>query len=285
MHFFRFYGINLIEFVLRKEVKKIGLFSGLFKKMAPVSIKPKAVAFVDYEHWYISMTKMHDQKPDIKGWYADMSSKYNVTEVCFFGDFSNQSLRAEIPRIREVTNFVIETQNASPHHKKDYTDFIMLDHIYQRAMTAHDVDTFIIFSGDGHFSSVVSFLNIKLEKNVGIYGVRDAISNQLKNSASWVIELPNKKAEHLEYYRMILRNLRNLAKTRNSKGQKQRPAFWPTVEAVSKYNDADKDKVTEALRNMIEEGYIYQTQERLKTKTIKVLQVNWDKVKKDGIFE
>ena len=230
--------------------------------MAPVSIKPKAVAFVDYEHWYISMTKMHEQKPDIKGWYADMSKKYNVTEVCFFGDFSNQSLRSEIPRIREVTNFVIETQNASPHHKKDYTDFIMLDHIYQRAMTSHDVDTFIIFSGDGHFSSVVSFLNIKLEKDVGIYGVRDAISNQLKNSASWVIELPGKNEENLEYCRMILRNLRNLAKTRNAKGQKQRPAFWPTVEAVAKYNDADKEKVAEALRGLIDKGYIYQTQER-----------------------
>lgn len=253
--------------------------------MTPVSIKPKAVAFVDYEHWYISMTKMHDQKPDIKGWYADMSKKYNITEVCFFGDFSNQSLRSEIPRIREVTNFVIETQNASPHHKKDYTDFIMLDHIYQRAMTSHDVDTFIIFSGDGHFSSVVSFLNIKLEKDVGIYGVRDAISNQLKNSASWVIELPNKNQEETEYCRMILRNLRNLSKTRNANGHRQRPAFWPTVEAVAKYNDADKDKVAEALRSMIEKGYIYQTQERLKTKTIKVLQVNWEKVKKDGILE
>lgn len=253
--------------------------------MSPVSIKPKAVVFVDYEHWYISLTKMHDRKPDIKGWYTDMSSRYNVTEVCFFGDFSNQSLRSEIPRIREVTNFVIETQNASPHHKKDYTDFIMLDHIYQRAMTAQDIDTFIIFSGDGHFSSVVSFLSVKLEKNVGIYGVKDAISNQLKNSANWVVELPNTKAEYLEYYRMILRNLRNLQDAQKGKKKKQRAAFWPTVEAVAKYNFADKDKVAEALRSLIGEGYIYQTKERIGQKTIKVLQVDWEKVKKDNIFE
>lgn len=253
--------------------------------MTPVSIKPRAIAFVDYEHWYISMIKMHDRKPDIKAWYGDMSSRYNVTEVCFFGDFSNQSLRSEIPRIREVTNFVIETQNASPHHKKDYTDFIMLDHIYQRAMTARDIDTFIIFSGDGHFSSVVSFLNIKLEKDVGIYGVKDAISNQLKNSASWVVELPNTKAENLEYYRMILRNLRNLQNAQKGKKKKQRAAFWPTVEAVSKYNGAEKDKVADALRSLIGEGYIYQTQEKLQQKTIKVMQVNWEKVKKDGLLD
>lgn len=253
--------------------------------MTPVSIKPKAVVFVDFEHWYISMTKMYERKPDIKGWYTEMSGKYNVAEVCFFGDFSHPALRSEIPRIREVTNFVIETQNASPHHKKDYTDFIMLDHIYQRAMTSSDIDTFIIFSGDGHFSSVVSFLSIKLGKNVGIYGVRDAISNQLKNSASWVIELPSKNAEHLEYYQMILRNLKKLEQTNEGKKRKHRPAFWPTVEAVTKVNNADKEKVAAALRQMIEDGYIYQTTQRIRTKTIKVLNVDWKKVEKDGIFE
>lgn len=253
--------------------------------MTPTSIKPKAVVFVDFEHWYISMTKMYDRKPDIKGWYTEMSGKYNIAEVCFFGDFSHPALRSEIPRIREVTNFVIETQNASPHHKKDYTDFIMLDHIYQRAMTGSDIDTFIIFSGDGHFSSVVSFLSVKLGKNVGIYGVKDAISNQLKNSASWVIELPEKDSENLEYYRMILRNLKRLAEKQAATKKKHRPAFWPTVEAVSKYNDADKEKVTAALRTMIEEKYIYQTTERIRTKTVKVLNVDWKKVEKDGIFE
>ena len=253
--------------------------------MTPVSVKPNAVAFVDYEHWYISMTKMHDKKPDIKAWYADMAEKYNVVEVCFFGDFSNPSLRAEIPHIREVTNFVIETQNASPHHKKDYTDFIMLDHIYQRAMTADDIDTFIVFSGDGHFSSVVSFLNIKLGKDVGIYGVRDAISNQLKNSASWCIEVPSKNAEEIEYFSMILRNLKAIQNAQKNRKQKQYPAFWPTVEAVSKYNDADKEKVTEALRAMIERGYVYQTKRTVSGKTIKVLQVNWAEVNKDRIFE
>lgn len=252
--------------------------------MTPTSLKPKAVAFVDFEHWYISLTKMYDRKPDIKGWYADMAKKYDIAEICFFGDFSNQSLRAEIPHIREVTNFVIETQNASPHHKKDYTDFIMLDHIYQRAMTSNDIDTFIIFSGDGHFSSVVSFLNIKLGKNVGIYGVRDAISNQLKNSASWVKEIPKKNEEKLEYYQMILRNLRVLLNQQNKK-KKQRPAFWPTVEAVSRINGISKEIIADALRELIDNAYIYQTTEKIMTKTIKVLQVNWEKVKQDELLD
>ncbi len=253
--------------------------------MTPVSVKPKAIAFVDFEHWYISLTKMHDKKPDIKGWYTDMAKKYNIAELSFFADFSNPALRAEIPRIREVTNLVIETQNASPHHKKDYTDFIMLDHIYQRAMTSEGIDTFIIFSGDGHFSSVVSFLNIKMGKNVGIYGVKDAISNQLKNSADWVVEIPARPSEQLKYYRMILRNLRNLQDNSRKNHKKQRPAFWPTVEAVSRHYDEPRDNVSDALRSLIGEGYIYQTTEKIKNKTIKVLCVNWDKVKNDKILD
>ena len=40
---------------------------------------------------------------------------------------------------------------------KDYTDFIILDNIYQKALSSSDVNLFIIFSGDGHFSSVVAF--------------------------------------------------------------------------------------------------------------------------------
>ncbi len=49
--------------------------------MAPVSMKPKAVAFVDFEHWYISLDKMHDHtRPDSKGWYADITTKYDKND-------------------------------------------------------------------------------------------------------------------------------------------------------------------------------------------------------------
>lgn len=253
--------------------------------MAPTSVKPKAVAFVDYEHWYISLDKMYNQKPDIKGWYADMASKYNVTEVYFFADFSNQSLRAEIPRIREVTSSIIETQNASSHHKKDYTDFIMLDHIYQKAMTATDIDTYIIFSGDGHFSSVASFLNIRLGKNVGVYAVKDAASNQLRNCSDWLVEIPMLSAETKLYYRMILRNLKKLEETSKEQKKKMRAAFWPTVEVVSKYNGVPRDELADALRALIDDGYIFQTEEKLKNKTIKVINVNWEKVNKDILLD
>lgn len=253
--------------------------------MTPVSVKPKAVVFVDFEHWYISMDKMHRQKPDYKGWLEDVTSKYDANEIYFFADFSNQTLRTEIPRIREVTNFIIETQNSSPHHKKDYTDFIMLDHIYQHAMTDRDTDTYIIFSGDGHFSSVVNFLRVKQGKNVGIYAVRDAISTTLRNAATWLCEVPIIDAQSRHYYRLILTNLRNLQSAQKEKKKKARAAFWPTVEAVSKHNGVDRDAVADALRQLIEKEYIYQTTEDVGKKTIKVLNVNWNKAERDGLIE
>lgn len=169
----------------------------IFGRTAKSTGKPAAIAFVDYEHWFISMQRMYGERPDIRAWRAEISKDYNVKDILFFGDFSNQSLRSDIPRIREVSSSIIETQNASAYHKKDHTDFIMLDHIYQRVMTyGDDTDVFIIFSGDGHFSSVASFLVNRCEKKVVVYGVRDCLSNQLANTASVAFEWPAEKPRY-----------------------------------------------------------------------------------------
>ena len=169
----------------------------IFGKTAKSTGKPAALAFVDYEHWFISMQRMYGERPDIRAWRAEISKDYNVKDILFFGDFSNQSLRSDIPRIREVSSSIIETQNASAFHKKDHTDFIMLDHIYQRVMTyGDDTDVFIIFSGDGHFSSVASFLVNRCEKKVVVYGVHDCLSTQLANTASVAFEWPAEKPRY-----------------------------------------------------------------------------------------
>ena len=131
-------------------------------------------------------------KPDIRSWYKGLSEQYELSDLYFFGDFSNPLLRQEIPRIREFTTGIIETQNASSYHKKDFTDFIMLDHIYQRSFQ-NDVDVFILFTGDGHFSSVVSYLVNKRRKAVEVFGITGAISASLKNTATKTTALPDKE--------------------------------------------------------------------------------------------
>jgi len=248
--------------------------------------KPRAIAFVDYEHWYISLEKLHQQKPDIKAWFNDISTKYDVTDIVFFADFSNTALRLEIPKIREVSSTIIETQNASVHHKKDFTDFIMLDHIYQKAVEDHHIDTFIIFSGDGHFSSAVSFLVTRRKKEVIVYGVKDAMSTQLKNCATHSFELPGRDEELYSCFNAILTSLKPLTEKNSSrKGKRSYPTFWATIEAVSRKNKIEKGYVARAMRNLMDGGYIFQKKVKINAvKTIKTLNVNWEAAKKDGIW-
>lgn len=260
------------------------MFKWFFKHQKN-TLKPRAVAFVDFEHWYISLDKMYHQKPDIKEWRDKLSEKFDISEIIFFADFSNQSLRQEIPKIREVSNYIIETQNASSNFKKDFTDFIMLDHIYQKAMNSENIDTFILFSGDGHFNSVVNFLTTKLNKNVGIYGIRDAMSNQLRNSATWCVTLPELNDPFIETYKAIMKNMKYL-KEKNAHSEKVYPTFWTTVETVAKLNKINKRTVAEALRSMLAKGYIIQLSEKMPDgKTIKYLSAKWDKCKNDGLCE
>ncbi|MBR6407279.1 MAG: NYN domain-containing protein [Clostridia bacterium] len=247
--------------------------------IAPSS-KPRAVAFVDFEHWYISLDKMYHVKPKIREWRDSLAEKYDVTEIMFFGDFSNQSLRNEISHIREVTNFIVDTQNTSPHHKKDFTDFIMLDHIYRKAISGDNVDAFIIFTGDGHFNSVVQFIVDRCNKEVGIYAVKNALSNQLRTSASWYEELP-KEDYMAEYYEMILDNLKRIENSHRH----ARATFSKTVTMVAQRNNADEELVRTALEKLIQKGYILQKRERTRNnKMINVIRTDWEKLENDGMF-
>ncbi len=254
-----------------------------FKKRRPTTGKPKAIAFVDYEHWFISLDKLHHTRPDIKAWRNELALKYELQEIIFFADFSNPAIRLEIPRIREVSNYIIETQNTSPSHKKDFSDFIMLDHIYQKAINAPEIETFILFSGDGHFNSVTNYLISQLNKQVGVFAIRGGMSNQLKNTASWVELLPKNEDPSLTLYRFILGNLRQL---QDNKAKKSYPTFWATVEAVARQHTIKRREVADALRTLIAKGCISQYEAKPEAgKTIKALAVDWKKAKILGVWE
>ena len=77
---------------------------------------PKAVAFVDYEHWYISLKNNYGLLPNIKAWFEELNQKYNLVEVNFFADFSHKSLADEIGRIRLFSNKI---KNKDQHNKNN----------------------------------------------------------------------------------------------------------------------------------------------------------------------
>jgi uncharacterized LabA/DUF88 family protein len=245
---------------------------------------PRAVIAVDFEHWYISLERQYAIKPDIKAWHEELCREYEVEEVAFFGDFSNYGLRGELDKIRNVTNMVINTQNSSEHYEKDFTDFIMLDYIYQKAMTNKKTDTFIIFTGDGHFSSVVRFIKNVCRKKVGIYGIKNAISYQLKEYASWYREIPGDASAFNPVYTMIANHMSYLMVHRENAESYTAKSI---VEKVAEKNNVRKKPLSLAIEQMVKDGYLYSssTQKDKNGKKLVSLKANWTKLEQDGIWE
>lgn len=225
------------------------------------------------------MDKMYHIKPDIRGWVEDMSKTMNVQDIYFFADFSKGNLREEIPKIRGFTNKIIETGNMSARVQKDFTDFIMLDHIYQQAMShLRDVDIFVIFTGDGHFYSVVSFLKNICKKQVGIYAVRGALSSQLRLTANWCIEYPNDYDKYKPYCQAIFTYLNNHASDLYA------PTFLGTIDDVSRSTGKPLDEIRGALQWLAESGYVTRSQENREGKTVTAVSAEWHSVVRDGLW-
>lgn len=243
---------------------------------------PKCIAFVDFEHWYISLDRFFSVKPDVKGWYEDMRRAYDVEEVAVFADFSNTALRAELDKLRDITNIIIDTKNSSEFYKKDFTDFIMLDYIYQSAMVQKKVDTFVIFTGDGHFNSVVRFIRNQCRKNVGIYGITGAVSTQLRASASWCKEIPSDTEVYRSYYKMIVDTFNYLTVHRLFE---EDSSLDKIIERTSKANKVKASDIKSALSKMLDEGYVYKAAALDKSgKKLQIMKPNWELLARDGLW-
>ena len=142
--------------------------------------KKKVLAFVDYEYWFYSYKMRFGITPNPFRWFEDVKSRYDITDLWVFGDFSNPSLIEEAGKIRCITNNIIETGNTYRSKKKDMTDFVMLDYIYRAADENRKVRTYLIFTGDGHFQSVVKYLKEKKKKKVILCGIRDSIATSCR---------------------------------------------------------------------------------------------------------
>lgn len=260
----------------RKEKTAIG-FLNLIKGKK----KHNALVFVDYEHWHVSIYKNFASRPAVKAWKTELDKKYNVVDMFFFGDFSNHGMRYDIPKIREVTNNVIETQNTSQHYKKDFTDFIMLDSIYQHAMSSKNIDTFIIFTGDGHFTSVVKFLTNVCKKEVVVYAVRDCLSGMLKSAATNYEEIPS--AKDIEASRMAI-VAQYMIQQQKAKSTRRYMTFLSTMEAVSEKYGVDAEELREVMTKMLQNGYLRQERKFLHGgKQLKAIYLETEKLLSDGI--
>ena len=132
----------------------------------------KAIAFVDFEYWFYSYRDLLHISPNVSKWAAEITGQYHVSDIMVFADLSYPRIQQEAQQLRAVTNTIIDTSNLTPEHKKNMTDFIMLDYIYQTAIERPEITTYILFTGDGHFQSAARFLSLKRKKTIILYGVR-----------------------------------------------------------------------------------------------------------------
>lgn len=259
------------------ELKKI--FDFIRKKNNIVDDK-KAIAFVDYEHWYYSMQRLYHLKPNPAEWRKSVEESYHLDNVLVFADFSHKGIREEIPKIRTITNSIIETQNTFSTYKKDMTDFIMLDSIYQYVADHPETGTYILFTGDGHFQSIVKYITQKIGKKVIVYGIKDAFSNQLKSVATESIEFPAQDNVLKGYYPMIVSNLAYVSEYVNII-----PTFQGTTKAVSNKNGVPEELIHAALAEMIEKGLVEKTSQKVSfNRTVKTIRANWEALAKAGLW-
>ena len=50
--------------------------------------RPRALAFVDFENWYITLDNAYKMRPDVRGWHDALYEHYDVVDVSFFADLS-----------------------------------------------------------------------------------------------------------------------------------------------------------------------------------------------------
>lgn len=249
----------------------------------------RTIVFVDYESWFYGLHNQFNAETDVTGWFKNLKTKGIIEDIYIFGDFENNKMIAQDRhKLRTLTSNIIDCSN-NYESKKDYTDFIILDRIYQTLIRNDQASQYIIFSGDGHFSNVSAFLKNFKDKTVGIYAVDGTLSSQLKNSASW-IELVKPSEHQTENKSQEETNLKDVT-TLKDKGRiysliieyinenQNSPTFVPTftntVSNVVSKNNADKDIAIDILKELITSGEVNQRlQKTYCGKVLKGLSVN-----------
>jgi len=218
-------------------------------------------------------------RPDIGEWFSMIAQSVNLTEAFFFADFSHKSLSDEIRRIRPFSNKIIDTRNTNGATAKDYTDFIILDNMYQKAISSEETDVYVLFTGDGHFSSVCSFIKNIRGKEIWVYGVRNSFSRQLQDTASKSIILPTQQQLTAHNVSLVLSSLDTGEVSGSANLSK-------LISSVAEKNRVRPEDVKTAAAELTSKNYLTERTVTMRGGTKRTLLfVDWDKLGDDGVYE
>lgn len=254
-------------------------YQELLKPCEPIQ-HLKTMVFIDYESLYWGLFNRFGELPHLPSLLAHMKQRATLCDrIKVFGDFSDPDMKRETGEIRSISSDIVNCEAPFPERKKDFTDIIMLDHIYQCALRKPEVEQYILVTGDGHFQSAAAFLHSCQEKFVGIYCVKGTLSPQLAGTANWVVQISSSCCadSRSEYARDILRTLYHASQ--NNKKALFKKTVQITMNSCNGGNPRYAARYHYALNCLIHDGYISQEAETsLRGNDITTLKVNWQRV-------
>ena len=239
------------------------------------SATPKAVMFIDNDHWHVSLKKQFKVDVSIKMLTDSVAAKYDLAEVFVFGDFTG--LENKLEEIAGITENIYDVRGDTKSDK----DIHMLDRLYRSGMQYKNTDTtVIIVSGSGRLTLAARFLKEECALKTSVFGVRGCMSGTLKDAADVVTELPNEEYISM-LFPLVINNCVHVSKSSNII-----PTFKTTVEAVATYNDISSIWAEIAVNKMLELGYLYKKMTTVASfNTIKTIAAKWDMLIKDGLYD
>jgi len=208
--------------------------------------------FVDYEAWFYGCKNQYQIGPDIMGWFNHVRDKGELRDVIFFADFSQEYIKDHPIKLRSISTSIIDCSKGDK--TKDYTDFIMLDHIYQHLFRRQEIEHFILFTGDSHFQSIVAFLRNFNDKKVGVYAVEGSLSPLLSDAATWYTKILPSSERNNSLEQAIINNLVWVQEKSDIIA-----TFRKTVTVVSRNSpEFSEEDVFSTLSKMISAGIITQ---------------------------
>jgi len=214
--------------------------------------KLRTAVFVDYEAWFYGCKNQYQAEPDVVGWFNHIKDKGQIDDVFFFADFSHDAIKDHIVKLRNISNSIIDCSKGEK--AKEYTDFIMLDHIYQRLFRQSDIKQFVLFTGDSHFQSVVAFLRNFNEKKVGIYSLDGSLSTLLAEASDWYVRVVPSNGRFEAIKNALLKNLHWISEKPDAV-----PTFSRTVTVVARtHAQYPEHDVASVLSSIIAKGIVRQ---------------------------
>ena len=79
--------------------------------------------------------------PDPKKWIEEVRAQYSVKDIYIYADFGSNGMAESKKIVQELDCTVVDTADESTYRRKDMTDFVMLDAIYQSVNELPAIDT------------------------------------------------------------------------------------------------------------------------------------------------